>query len=134
MTTPLPTVTLTHERGVTTAVPGEPIGAHLAVTPAFTDNGLDQSYTGRWTVTHVATGYAVIRVGACIHHTRAAARLLADCGVDWTRPADWYRTDPTAKAAAQAARDLLAGCSGDYLDCAEATEVAEGRTFTAVAA
>lgn len=64
-------------------LPCEPIGEYLAITPevAYGTSGAAR-ITGGWAITHLPTGWAVVRGAGCIRHARRAARRLAEL-VDW---------------------------------------------------
>lgn len=72
------------------SVAGEPFGNGLAVTPSITDSG---TFTGLWTVVHVATGCAVNPHGGCIRCARTFATRLVETDVDWTESMDSMRPD-----------------------------------------
>lgn len=70
-------------------VAGEPSGPGLAVTPGI---GHGAVFTGRWTVLHTPTGFAV-SPGGRIGCARAFAARLVATGVDWTTAMDAMRPD-----------------------------------------
>lgn len=78
----------------------EPVGeTGLAVTPRLSKHAGQWRFTGSWWVVHLGSGLGVIHApGAGLGHARDAAELLAESGIDWTRPAAELRTHPQVKA------------------------------------
>lgn len=80
---PLAMVTVHTDSG-DVAVPCEPVGDWLAITPAF---GMDEDgntfLQGGFTITHVPTGNDLSDGPGCIECCRRAAKALIETGVDW---------------------------------------------------
>lgn len=80
---PLAMVTVHTDSG-DVAVPCEPIGDRLAITPAFGMDGDGNTFlAGGFTVTHVPTGNDLVDGPGCIECCRRSAKALIATGVDW---------------------------------------------------
>ncbi|HZO67763.1 MAG TPA: hypothetical protein VFB74_22425 [Kribbellaceae bacterium] len=108
-----PTVTVQMKRGAV-VTPFEDVDDHLAITPGFSwpPDESAARFTGRFTLTHKATG---LRIGppACIDCIRAAAAALVPLALVWPAEGQKPNFPEEHTAAIRSAFAHIASCECD---------------------